>query len=274
MRARKLAEELYLLGQLAIEIPKPRAFEDALQIVVSIIIKHLDQPAIDVRAAAAEIRKYFQDHFVIPSEEVLISLISTHLSASHGEGDGHHLPNWLWCERCQAWIETEHACGAYLPPEELEARASADYERRHSEQMRAAIEKVKAMRDGWHEGYIAAGSTDRQALVRKELLFSKCHAANEIITALESLSNTSDGLRDWQPIETCPFATHVLLLWEGGTPKPHYEIVIGVVPVTPEFTREQWWNGQRGEYESMKPIVGWQPLPVITALEEMEGETK
>src|SRR5688572_1427736 len=25
---------------------------------------------------------------------------------------GHHEPNWLWCERCQAWIETEHLCGA------------------------------------------------------------------------------------------------------------------------------------------------------------------
>jgi hypothetical protein len=25
---------------------------------------------------------------------------------------GHHKPNWLWCERCQAWIETQHLCGA------------------------------------------------------------------------------------------------------------------------------------------------------------------
>ena len=25
---------------------------------------------------------------------------------------GHHLPNWLWCERCQGWIETAHQCGA------------------------------------------------------------------------------------------------------------------------------------------------------------------
>jgi Lar family restriction alleviation protein len=25
--------------------------------------------------------------------------------------EGHYLPNWLWCERCQAWIETEHVCG-------------------------------------------------------------------------------------------------------------------------------------------------------------------
>lgn len=26
--------------------------------------------------------------------------------------DGHFLPNYLWCGRCQAWIETQHACGA------------------------------------------------------------------------------------------------------------------------------------------------------------------
>ena len=24
----------------------------------------------------------------------------------------HHLPNWLWCGRCHAWIETQHQCGA------------------------------------------------------------------------------------------------------------------------------------------------------------------
>lgn len=26
--------------------------------------------------------------------------------------EAHHLLNWLWCERCRAWIETQHRCGA------------------------------------------------------------------------------------------------------------------------------------------------------------------
>lgn len=50
------------------------------------------------------------------------------------------------------------------------------------------LEKVKAMRSRWHDRYVAASSDSREALVQKELLFAKCRAASEIITALESVS--------------------------------------------------------------------------------------
>lgn len=49
-------------------------------------------------------------------------------------------------------------------------------------------EKVKAMRGKWHDRYVAADSSNREALVAKELLFAKYQAANEVIKELESLS--------------------------------------------------------------------------------------
>lgn len=49
---------------------------------------------------------------VTPEErEKVVAIISKYVPAER-EGAAHHEPNWLWCERCQAWIETAHQCGA------------------------------------------------------------------------------------------------------------------------------------------------------------------
>lgn len=54
--------------------------------------------------------------------------------------------------------------------------------------MRECVEKVKAMRDGWHDRYVAADSSTREALVRKEMLFAQCCAARDIIKEIEPLT--------------------------------------------------------------------------------------
>lgn len=50
------------------------------------------------------------------------------------------------------------------------------------------VEKVKALRGQWHDQYVAADSSTREALVRKEMLFAQCCAARDIIKELESLT--------------------------------------------------------------------------------------
>lgn len=47
---------------------------------------------------------------------------------------------------------------------------------------------VREMRGEWHDQYVAADSSTREALVRKEMLFAQTCAARDIITALESLT--------------------------------------------------------------------------------------
>lgn len=43
----------------------------------------------------------------------LLSLLDARPAvAADARAGGHHLPNYLWCKRCQAWIETDHLCGA------------------------------------------------------------------------------------------------------------------------------------------------------------------
>lgn len=45
--------------------------------------------------------------------DTLLQLLDARPAVGEDSRDeGHHLPNYLWCKRCQAWIETEHVCGA------------------------------------------------------------------------------------------------------------------------------------------------------------------
>jgi hypothetical protein len=78
----------------------------------------------------------------------------------------------------------------------------------------------------------------------------------------------------WQPIETAPYDTNILMWWRPRA-DPKY-------PAPPEAASElsnnryaetcvigqrsfsergTWWNGQRGESQDIWHITHWQPLP-------------
>lgn len=104
-----------------------------------------------------------------------------------------------------------------------------------------------------NERFVLAGNAALEELAKEKRIIA--------MSARADLAPTGDAGCEWQPIETCPFGTQVLLLWQGRTPEPHYERVIGTIPVNNEWKREQYWNGQRGDYQSLDPIVAWQTLP-------------
>jgi len=64
---------------------------------------------------------------------------------------------------------------------------------------------------------------------------------------------------EWQPIETAPKEKDILMWWTPRTPNKYAEAcVIGRI-----MDREPsgWWNGQRGQMESMDRVTHWMPLP-------------
>ena len=63
----------------------------------------------------------------------------------------------------------------------------------------------------------------------------------------------------WQPIETAPKDTKLLLWWVPVDGNKYAEsAVIGTVSYHEPGT---WWDGQRGEYQTLSHIRYWMPLP-------------
>jgi len=64
---------------------------------------------------------------------------------------------------------------------------------------------------------------------------------------------------EWQPIETAPVATSILLWWRPKDGNKYAEAcVIGQISAHEDG---KWWNGQRGEYQDIWHVTHWMPLP-------------
>ena len=69
--------------------------------------------------------------------------------------------------------------------------------------------------------------------------------------------------REWQPIETAPWDKSLLLWWVPKDPNTYAECcVIGVVCA--RDMEGQWYNGQLGNYQDVKHVTHWMPLPSET----------
>lgn len=66
-------------------------------------------------------------------------------------------------------------------------------------------------------------------------------------------------MTSWQPINTAPLETPVLLWWRPvGENKFAEACVIGTVSV---HMAGEWWNGQTGTYQDLWHVTHWTPLP-------------
>ncbi len=81
----------------------------------------------------------------------------------------------------------------------------------------------------------------------------------------KTLPGRLDALRaalaeeEWKPISTAPINKSVLLWWIPITPNPPAEAVtIGQVS---GYEPGKWWHSQRGEYQDLKHVTHWRPLP-------------
>jgi len=80
----------------------------------------------------------------------------------------------------------------------------------------------------------------------------------EAAAEIERIAAQQDGA--WQPIETCPIGKRVMFWWRPIDRNPYAESTV-IGSLCSDDKEGQWWNGQRGEYQSAWHLTHWHELP-------------